>query len=329
LRNADLSGLGIDEEYEAEAAQQDAQRRRSPAGAASRPAPAPADAAHLTSPQPAAVRAAGGASSPPQPPSPVQPLSSRWTELLDGAKGLLDNLIDLGSSDDDAPAPRARHPPPRGGAAAAYPAVSAGEGEEEEGEEEAPAGDTTPPSPLHAPPGQPLPPMSEPSGLMDDDHVRALAAEVPSRYRQCSWELAYSSRRDGISLHTLLRRGRGRAPTVLVVRDMRRHVFGAYCSEPWRVAPRYFGTGETFVFQLSPRAAAWHWWWRKMGHTQNDFFQWGEKGAIAVGGAGGYALWLDEELARGLSRGSTTFGNDSLASGEEFAVGAVELWALT
>lgn len=27
-------------------------------------------------------------------------------------------------------------------------------------------------------------------------------------------------------------------------------VFGAFTAEPWRVAPRFYGTGETFVFQL-------------------------------------------------------------------------------
>ena len=37
---------------------------------------------------------------------------------------------------------------------------------------------------------------------------------------------------------------------MLVVRDTRQHVFGAYTAESWRIAPRYYGTGESFVFQL-------------------------------------------------------------------------------
>ncbi len=32
-----------------------------------------------------------------------------------------------------------------------------------------------------------------------------------------------------------------------------RYVFGSFCSEPWRLSNRYYGTGETFVFQLEPR----------------------------------------------------------------------------
>ncbi|EFN55479.1 hypothetical protein CHLNCDRAFT_23150, partial [Chlorella variabilis] len=176
---------------------------------------------------------------------------------------------------------------------------------------------------------QPLPAMSQPSTLMSEDHVRCLAAAVPARYRQSRWALLYSTARDGISLQTLLRNAARKAPTVLVVRDFDRHVFGAYCSEAWRLDKRFFGTGETFVFQLEPRPAAWYWWWRRMAKEPNDYFQWGSADAIAVGGSGGYALWLDADLASGLSRNSTTFGNDSLAGSQEFRVGAVELWGLS
>ncbi len=36
---------------------------------------------------------------------------------------------------------------------------------------------------------------------------------------------------------------------MLVVRDTQQHVFGCFTSESWRVAPRYYGNGESFVFQ--------------------------------------------------------------------------------
>jgi TLD len=39
-------------------------------------------------------------------------------------------------------------------------------------------------------------------------------------------------------------------PTLLVIRDMAGYVFGSFTSEGWRVATRFYGTGETFVFQL-------------------------------------------------------------------------------
>ena len=37
---------------------------------------------------------------------------------------------------------------------------------------------------------------------------------------------------------------------MLVVRDTQQHIFGCFTSESWRVAPRYYGTGESFIFQI-------------------------------------------------------------------------------
>lgn len=39
---------------------------------------------------------------------------------------------------------------------------------------------------------------------------------------------------------------------MLLVRDTGGYVFGAFCTEVWRPNPRFFGTGEAFVFQLAP-----------------------------------------------------------------------------
>jgi hypothetical protein len=169
---------------------------------------------------------------------------------------------------------------------------------------------------------------SEASQLISVEEMVAVSSHMPLRHRHKKWILLYSTLRDGISMQTLLRKSKGQAPTVLLVRDMSKHIFGAFCSEAWRQSQRYFGTGETFVFRVEPRPVVWHWWWQKAAEQQNDFFMWGSQEAIAVGGAGGYAIWLDNELCRGLSRSSLTFGNTCLAAEEEFVVGAVELWAL-
>lgn len=248
---------------------------------------------------------------------------------------MIDNIIDLGESDTDSQHPSSYTPGVKANAAhSSVQRAVQSDGQQQEEEEE---GDTEELEGIYVAPKllKPLkgghlyvPPMSEPSALMEAHHMVGLAAEVPMRYRQSTWRLVYSTQRDGISMQTLLRNAKGKSPTVLVVRDMGRAVFGAYCSEPWRLSPRYYGTGETFVFQLAPQEVLWHWWAKRMTLQQNDFFMWGSTEALAVGGAGGYALWLDAELANGISRPSLTFGNTSLSSAEEFRIGAVELWWL-
>jgi hypothetical protein len=49
---------------------------------------------------------------------------------------------------------------------------------------------------------------------------------------------------------------------------------------------------------------------------------------VAVGGGGAYAFKLDGELARGTSGACDTFASPCLASGEEFDIMHVDLWAL-
>jgi len=40
------------------------------------------------------------------------------------------------------------------------------------------------------------------------------------------------------------------APSLLLVKDGSGCVFGAYVADAWRYNPRFYGTGETFVFQV-------------------------------------------------------------------------------
>lgn len=48
-------------------------------------------------------------------------------------------------------------------------------------------------------------------------------------------------------------------------------MFGAYASEAWKVHARFYGTGETAVFQLHPRQLLWR--WTPLQGTANDYFQ--------------------------------------------------------
>jgi hypothetical protein len=91
------------------------------------------------------------------------------------------------------------------------------------------------------------------------DGLAHLASALPARYQSRDWSLLYSTSRHGISLQTLYRRCAASSPSVLLVRDAGGYVFGAFCAEAWRPAARFFGTGETFVFQLAPHKVMFPW----------------------------------------------------------------------
>ena len=205
--------------------------------------------------------------------------------------------------------------------------------------------------PLALPLGPRAARLSEPSSIFSEDAARRLQSALPARLRLRDWKMAYSSRRDGISLRSLYRAASREASakngssteSLLFVRDSRGNAFGAFATEPWRVHQRYYGTGESFVFAIDDKAGseasetsetnaddatrtekgvvAFRW------SQRNDYFMFGRADCAAVGGGNGFALWLDEELLRGNSAPSETFDNPCLSGGvKDFEIVYVELW---
>jgi len=190
--------------------------------------------------------------------------------------------------------------------------------------------------------------LSEPSAIFSEDVARRLTSALPARLRLRDWKMAYSSKRDGISLRSLYRaaareasaKNGSSAESLLFVRDSRGNAFGAFLTEPWRVHQRYYGTGESFVFTVHDESSsaasektaddakkqndgvvAFRW------SQRNDYFMFGRADCAAVGGGNGFALWLDEELLRGNSAPSETFDNPCLSGGvKDFQIVYVELW---
>jgi hypothetical protein len=84
----------------------------------------------------------------------------------------------------------------------------------------------------------PPPALSAPSLILTDASLLALRSALPIRFRiAMEWALLFSTAVDGISLSTFFRKTGWRSPSLLLVKDDRRAVFGAYCSAPW-FAPR-------------------------------------------------------------------------------------------
>eukprot|EP00094_Tigriopus_californicus_P005581 TCALIF_05378-PA protein Name:"Similar to tbc1d24 TBC1 domain family member 24 (Xenopus laevis)" AED:0.19 eAED:0.19 QI:0/0.5/0.77/0.88/0.5/0.66/9/149/405 len=128
-------------------------------------------------------------------------------------------------------------------------------------------------------------------------------------------------------------------------------VFGAYCSTSWAerkykddrgLRQAYFGTGETFLFQIDlrdPSECIIYPWVRK--NTQNEdvtltkaekhaqeLFMSGQTDMISIGGGNGCAIFLDSSLRFGRSEHCETFNNPPLCQGKDFEVSVVEVYGL-
>eukprot|EP00193_Tetraselmis_chui_P007597 CAMPEP_0177765122 /NCGR_PEP_ID=MMETSP0491_2-20121128/7820_1 /TAXON_ID=63592 /ORGANISM="Tetraselmis chuii, Strain PLY429" /LENGTH=578 /DNA_ID=CAMNT_0019281443 /DNA_START=100 /DNA_END=1838 /DNA_ORIENTATION=- len=196
--------------------------------------------------------------------------------------------------------------------------------EEELPQLEGESGEVLPPT--HLSEGKWAPKMIGRSDLLSTHHVACLSNMLPRRHQQAPWQLTYSTEQHGISLHTLYRKAASFSHTFLVIQDGAGYVFGSYNTEAWRMSARYYGTGESFVFQIQPHMLAYP--WKRKSKERNDFYQFATSDSIAVGGGGHFAIWMDQDLAYGNSGVSDTYGNPCLSGSSEFRIKSVELWAI-
>lgn len=162
----------------------------------------------------------------------------------------------------------------------------------------------------------------DPTGCILPVRLRdAVRAQLPPAMALRDWRLRYSTEHHGCSLRTAFHRLAGAGPTVLLVLDAAGHTFGAYASEAWQPAQRYYGTGESFLFRASPGSfAAYHW------TGKNSHFQLASVDSIAMGGGGHFGLWLDEAFEFGSSGPCETYDSPRLSSEDSFRVIRVEFW---
>ena len=164
--------------------------------------------------------------------------------------------------------------------------------------------------------------MNGKSDIVTVEQMETLREALPAMYRMREWTLAYSTKRDGISLKSLYRRASGKANTVLLVSDSGGAIFGAFCTEAWKVHSRYGGTGESFVFTLAPEGVKYAW------SGANDYYMLGAADSLSVGGGSAHAIRLEEDLLQGSSGECETFQSPPLASENMFRTARIELWSL-
>lgn len=186
------------------------------------------------------------------------------------------------------------------------------------------------------------PHLSEVSHVLSKEHVKFLVNEcIPVRFQECDLQLKYSTNNNGMSVHTLYEKVRNVSPTILAVRDNHGRVFGCYAASAWKTTtPRYYGTGECFVFSCKPRLAVYKWNRRH----RNNFFQFSANNNILAMGGGSegtshYALWVDEDLIRGTTANCSTFDspplthktattNDESGTKVDFDIVVLEVWTV-
>lgn len=192
--------------------------------------------------------------------------------------------------------------------------------------------------------------------------MEALLGFFPSAIAEgdCDFVLKYALQRDGADLPSLMVKIYSCKYTVFAIETTDGHVFGAFCSTPWRAQYSWFGSQESFLWRLkNPRIRNGDDHTHEYDHDNeievyphtghDDMVQYCTGKAIAVGGCAewgegeqgspyrdepaGIGLLIDGDLLGGESNACATFANPRLGnrftSASEFEIEALEVWAVT
>jgi len=165
--------------------------------------------------------------------------------------------------------------------------------------------------------------------ILSDDLVRRLSERFPARLIGADWRLIFSTSSHGFSLSSFYRHcgTATHGPTLVCIQDTDNNVFGALVSSPLVLSEHFYGTGETFLFQASPRFQVYNW------SGDNPHFARGNADSLTVGaGKGQFGLWLDSSLCQGRTQSCSTFNNQPLVPPScrpdgDFVVKTIECWA--
>jgi len=78
-----------------------------------------------------------------------------------------------------------------------------------------------------------------------------LGSHVTLSSRIKEWNCVFNIAKDGTSLRTFYTKLEKYCPTILVIKDTKGHVFGAYVSDTWKYSESFYGRGETFLFTFN------------------------------------------------------------------------------
>ncbi len=158
------------------------------------------------------------------------------------------------------------------------------------------------------------------SKILSAKQLQELAHSVPQRWQLSTWRRAYCMTLDGASQRTFHQRVDDAPVSLLFLRDHQGKVLGSFASRPWKMAPQYFGTGESFVFDFAPTLRTFRW------SGENSFFMLSDEEKIALGGGGSFALRLDRYFEHGSSGPCRTFLSPQLSSTGDFVCHELEVW---
>ena len=159
------------------------------------------------------------------------------------------------------------------------------------------------------------------SDFITMEDVDKIRIHFPHRYTNKNWTCIYKLSEDGASYTLFFKKAGNYSPLVLLIKTSDNEIIGSYLSTPFLPSSEdYYGTGSNFVFTFYPTFKHYDW------STNNTLFVSTSKEFIAIGGGGGAAIWIDDQLLEAFSEPCKTFNSPILTSKTHFEIRDIELW---
>jgi hypothetical protein len=163
------------------------------------------------------------------------------------------------------------------------------------------------------------------SRIVERKEVIQIQGNVPARFHNSVWRLLFQLSIHGCSYSTMYEQTEKQEPLILLLRTDGNDRIGAFLPSGLKRSPRYYGTGETFVFHFTPRLEVFRW---TRGPDSNEFFISSSAEDLTMGGGGGAAIWIDNTMNNGRSDDCKTFGSPRLTHNPAFKVIDMEVWKI-
>ncbi|XP_048584655.1 TBC1 domain family member 24 isoform X3 [Nematostella vectensis] len=166
--------------------------------------------------------------------------------------------------------------------------------------------------------------------MLTDKQWERLANWLPDRARIKRPVCVFTTEKYGYSLRTFYQRCQEEEETILLIKTTTGDIFGAFCTSPWLErleGPKdltYFGTGESFVFTLSPEATKYDWSGIEQNQESKDYFMAGNDNCLLIGGGGENSIWINGDFSHGRSGRSQTYDNEPLTAQKDFVCTRLE-----
>ena len=163
---------------------------------------------------------------------------------------------------------------------------------------------------------QKMPTLLQESAVCSDSEWGMIWRWIPARYRMLQLDVSYRKSIHGGSMSTLYALCGASEPLLVFVGTTGGVVVGAFLSKALSSRPMrkkfsspFFGTGETFIFELGQAPCAHNW----TAGTPNTNWICADEHFLGVGcSEGRFGLWIGDNLSRVSCSSCLTFNNSSL-----------------